>query len=603
MFVSDGRGQWAATPTTLSATNARDAEARITALRNAISHRRHNPVTPFNWSVWFNLLNVSGLLDKYYPHIPSSIRFGFNIAFPSIHSTNTPHNSATMLANHDEFTRIVRHERESGRYLGPLSQEEVELLIGPFQTSPLSLVPKHSHSTKLRLIQNFSFPRSPSPLHSSINSAIDSDLFPCTWGTFTAFALSIWRLPPGSEGACRDVSEAYRRIPIHFTQWPAAVVRTSESTFDLDFSVSFGAKSGCGAFGSVADAGADILRYRGIGPVGKWVDDHLFIRIRRKYVSAFNKMRAECHGRIMARGGRHHTGGRFWFGGDALPDGRVEEFDEDMAFPVRDLSGESPRSEHDKLFTYNFDDIDAVTKPLGYVWELAKDYPFASEVPFTGLIWHLDNRVVSVGREKKLKYLASIAEWRTSSAHVLLAVQKLYHQLLHVTLVIPMGRAYLTNLEAMLGIFHDSPHKPRTPPADTADDLAWWESVLSRPVLCRAIPGPCEVFDCGAFSDASSGTGIAIIINGRWRAWRLLPGWDRGDRDIGWAEAIGFEFLVYAVISSTSAAETTHFKLFGDNTGVVEGWWNNRSRNRETNAVFRRIHDFLERTNYSVHSR
>jgi hypothetical protein len=93
--------------------------------------------------------------------------------------------------------------------------------------------------------------------------------------------------------------------------------------------------------------------------------------------------------------------------------------------------------------------------------------------------------------------------------------------------------------------------------------------------------------------DASSGTGIAIVVQGRWRAWRLLPGWDRGNRDIGWAEAVGFELLVYAVIGATSAPQTTHFKLFGDNTGVVEGWWNHRSRNPETNGVFRRIHQFL----------
>jgi hypothetical protein len=69
--------------------------------------------------------------------------------------------------------------------------------------------------------------------------------------------------------------------------------------------------------------------------------------------------------------------------------------------------------------------------------------------------------------------------------------------------------------------------------------------------------------------DASSGTGIAIVVQGRWRAWRLLPGWDRGNRDIDRAEAVGFEPLVYAVIGATSVPQTTHFKLFGDNTGVV----------------------------------
>ena len=35
-------------------------------------------------------------------------------------------------------------------------------------------------------------------------------------------------------------------------------------------------------------------------------------------------------------------------------------------------------------------------------------------------------------------------------------------------------------------------------------------------------------------------------------------------------------------------------QVFGDNTGVVEGWWSGRSRNAETNCVFKRIHEMLE---------
>jgi hypothetical protein len=155
----------------------------------------------------------------------------------------------------------------------------------------------------------------------------------------------------------------------------------------------------------------------------------------------------------------------------------------------------------------------------------------------------------------------------------------------------------------MLGIFGDNPHMPRTPPRGTHRDLVWWEQILSRAVLYRTIPGPCEVIDCSAFSDASSGTGVAIVIQGRWRAWRLLPGWKSSERDIGWAEAIGFEFLVRSLIQTGHFSANTHLKVFGDNTGVVEGWWNGRSRNHEVNFVFRRIHVILAQSNHTIHSR
>jgi hypothetical protein len=46
------------------------------------------------------------------------------------------------------------------RYLGPFSLTELEALVGPFIVSPLGLVPKQGSSSKWRLIQDLSFPRS-----------------------------------------------------------------------------------------------------------------------------------------------------------------------------------------------------------------------------------------------------------------------------------------------------------------------------------------------------------------------------------------------------------------------------------------------------------
>lgn len=151
-----------------------------------------------------------------------------------------------------------------------------------------------------------------------------------------------------------------------------------------------------------------------------------------------------------------------------------------------------------------------------------------------------------------------------------------------------MGRAYLTTLESMLATGHDCPFIPHTAPKGTTADLKWWESVLLQPLISRSIPTPAEPRDIGAFSDASSGVGIAIVISGKWRAWRLIPGWQTlngGKRDISWAEAIGFECLTLFLTQQ----EQTHnnFMLFGDNKGVVEGWWNGRSRNHAVNEVFK----------------
>jgi hypothetical protein len=155
----------------------------------------------------------------------------------------------------------------------------------------------------------------------------------------------------------------------------------------------------------------------------------------------------------------------------------------------------------------------------------------------------------------------------------------------------------------MLVLCNPHPFNPYPSVKGLHEDLAWWAYKLASPLL-RPIPVPTVPNDIQAFSDASSGFGIAITIQDRWRAWRLIPGWQTldGERDIGWAEAIGFELLIRSIPGSGHARG--NFKVYGDNRGVVEAWWNFRSKNKATNQVFRRIHDFLEQFDhsFSVHS-
>ncbi|TFK31306.1 hypothetical protein BDQ12DRAFT_729674 [Crucibulum laeve] len=46
--------------------------------------------------------------------------------------------------------------------------------------------------------------------------------------------------------------------------------------------------SGGGVYGLAGDAGAQLMRARGIGPLLKWVDDHLFFRILTEHIQQYN---------------------------------------------------------------------------------------------------------------------------------------------------------------------------------------------------------------------------------------------------------------------------------------------------------------------------
>ncbi|KAF4609661.1 hypothetical protein D9613_011966 [Agrocybe pediades] len=334
----------------------------------------------------------------------------------------------------------------------------------------------------------------------------------------------------------------------------------------------------------------------GIGPITKWVDDHVFAQIPVASLASYNTFRASIR-TFFASNGPHHAGGRLWYGAGSFSDASLRESDDDHRFPLLDLSNNSPRSADDSIFTYNMDDVDDLSRRLGIPWESSKDVPFSTSALYIGLLWDLPASTVSLSPQKTEKYLAAIIEWSKSPTHTLDDVQQLYGKLLHASLVVSEGRAYLTGLETMLGSYGDSVLSSRHPPRSVRAELEWWSTSLRDSSLSRPIPLPRKLIDIQAFSDASSGVGIAIVIGQHWRAWRLIPGWRtlNGSRDIGWAEAVGFEFLIYAVARSDESRRS--FKLFGDNKGVVEGWWNNRSRNPAVNSVFRRIHSFLADVN------
>jgi hypothetical protein len=300
----------------------------------------------------------------------------------------------------------------------------------------------------------------------------------------------------------------------------------------------------------------------------------------------------------LAPRGQVHEGGWLWYGGRIFEDGTLDEHVEDCSSPCRDFSSLSPHSSEDTLYTYNFNDIDHFSSTLGIPWEKSKDSPFASSASYIGLQWDLVSLTVSLTPAKRLKYALSIEDWLLHPKHNLNDVQKLYGKLLHACLVLPAGRSYLTGLEAMLAISNAHPFTLYLPGKGISDDLAWWTIKLANPVA-RPIPSPRSLLDIDAFSDASSGFGIAVTIRNRWRAWRLIPGWQTldGSRDIGWAEAIGFELLIRTIPRLGNASGC--FKIYGNNKGVVEGWKNFRSKNKSTNLVFRRIHSFLEQFDHS----
>jgi hypothetical protein len=302
------------------------------------------------------------------------IKHGALAGIPRILQTFTPLNKSSTESLSLIFNDIIQAEFDKGRYLGPFSRDELEDEIGPFQSSPLSLVPKSGKPGKFRLIQNLSYPHNNKP-NPSINSALNSNDFPCTWGTFRTISTLIWSLPPGAQAAVRDISEAYRIIPLHESQWAGVVMRISNhpERFALNTCNSFGCATAGGLFGLFGDALAEILRAEGIGPVLKWVDDFIFFRIPCDTIHEYNRIRRHNRSVIADNGGVQKSKGRLWFKGKVSADAGPEHFAEDLMFPLKLLH---KQINGDTSYPYGFTEIDTMTAPLGIPWESSKDIPF-----------------------------------------------------------------------------------------------------------------------------------------------------------------------------------------------------------------------------------
>ena len=473
------------------------------------SRKAHTPYKPDAWEA---SLVQTGLIHRY-PHLPNLLRSGFNAGVPVIHTTSTPSNSPSIIEHTPAFNLILQKEFQRGCYLSPFLQAEIEEAIGPFQSLPLAIIPKPYHINTYRLLQNLLFPYTPS----AVNHTINSDLYLCVWSTFAMVCLTIWGLPPGSQATVHDIAEAHCTVPITPAQWPGLVIKLQGTdSYAVDTCCPFGLCSLSGCYGHIGDAGMDLMWAAGIGPLLKWANDHIFFHIPHQRLTEYNQQREARHSRVLCNSTRVQTGSRYWYKGGTMQDDCIEEFDNDNSFPILDLSLTSPRSPTDADYSYALADIDTFSLPLGVPWELMKDIPFSSDTPFIGFQWDLASCTVSLLPKKCKKYLAAIASWEETPHHTLQEVEGLYGKLLHASSVIVAGRAYLTKLESMLGLYSDRPLVSHTPPKHTSDNLVWWKNILTSPPPPRPIPGPCKVLDLGAFSDASSSTGIGIILGGRW---------------------------------------------------------------------------------------
>ena len=244
---------------------------------------------------------------------------------------------------------------------------------------------------------------------------------------------------------------------------------------------SFSLASAGGVYGMVANAGADIFWGNGMRPLAKWVDDHVFFRIPHEHLSSYNRQRA---GWCMVHAGTMVAD--YGMGGSTCQVASQRSSTRTAAW--RSLTGQTPAHAHWRNRGPPMQRWTSTSSlsALGSSGKFQNLSHFGVEVPYLGFLWNLRTCMVHLLNGKRSQYLAAVTEWEQNCTHNLLKTQKLYRKLLHAALVFPAGCAHLTDMEAMLASFNNSPFLPCTPPQDMLNDLVG-ENTSSYNWPC---PGP-----------------------------------------------------------------------------------------------------------------
>jgi hypothetical protein len=480
-------------------------------------------VTPLHWQAWEDHLNEAGLLEEF-ADVPVGIRDGFRLGYNEcLISCYMPPNHASAINNPIPVRAYIEKEISAGRYSTGYDPKVLGSKFN-FRTSPLGLVDKDG---KFRVISDFSFPRN-DPSQHSLNSKIDVSWFKTDYATFAECYLFVINAPPGSQAAVYDVDAAYRRMPIA-PEDQAFVCLHFDGYVYIDHNTCFGSASSHAMLGRCANSICAIFKFHGVQDVIKWVNDFVFFR-----------------------------------------------YPTNLAMPWS--------------YSYNSRLVDSLADVLGWPWAPKKHSPFAFSFNYLGMTWDLENKMVFFSQKKKERYLAKIAHWDTRSPVTRKEVESIIGTLNHCSLVLVAARTHLPSLYEFARRFNSKSSNPFTTHRITArvtTNIRWWRAQLSADfcgMILRPQPAPLDLRIC---MDASTSWGIGFWMEGKWVAWRSIPGWKGDGRDIGWLEMVAVELALRTVINA--GYNDVHLIFRSDNSGVVGAFKNGSSRNAPQNAILRRI--------------
>ena len=218
------------------------------------------------------------ILNKYLEGYPNAqylidgFTEGFYLNFDGPESTLTSSNSISAINNPKAVDEKILKESKLGRLSGPFEHKPFK----NFKCSPLALREKQN-TGKYRLLHNLSFPYD----ENSVNFNISKDDSTVSYATIKDAISYIQNSPSPAFMAKTDISDAFRIIPIHPSNYHLTGFWWKGYYYDK--CLPMGCSSSCKIFEEFSTALKWILNKKfGINNVVKILDDFLFIEDTKK---------------------------------------------------------------------------------------------------------------------------------------------------------------------------------------------------------------------------------------------------------------------------------------------------------------------------------
>ena len=256
--------------------------------------------------------------------------------------------------------------------------------------------------------------------------------------------------------------------------------------------------------------------------------------------------------------------------------------------------------------SYTEQDFIATLGAAGVPWSIPKTRSFATRQRFTGFIWDLERRSVSMPSEKMEQTRNLIDTWLAMGHKATMKeAAHLHGKLIHIATIFPLIRPF-TRTIAMFAARFRSPRAKLRCPDPVQADLRWTRQLLDKLPNEMPLTRP-EPADIGWWGDASSSFGIGVVVGPFWGIWRYARGVEVGPRkqyDIGWAEAlaveVGLQMAEQHGVLARAQTIAGRILVRSDNEGIVTVVNHGRSRSANTNEVLRRIYSTLANTGITL---